>query len=153
MGFNSGFKGLTSALDGGGWSTPRAGRFTPKEETRYSLCRELGGPQGRSGRVRKITLSTGFDPRTVQLVPNSYTDYCFRQEVGFSIQGSDHPKATSYTVQPISTLTLPRLERDSNPRSRVAHSQTVHEATCGSLNRIPDTLTFCITIPMKVTFQ
>ena len=27
--YNSAFKGLTSALDGGGWSTPRPGRFTP----------------------------------------------------------------------------------------------------------------------------
>jgi len=29
MGFNSGFKGLISALDEGGWSKPRPGRFTP----------------------------------------------------------------------------------------------------------------------------
>jgi hypothetical protein len=42
---------LTLALDVGGWSTPRPGRFTPGKETWYSL----GGPQGRSGRVRKIS--------------------------------------------------------------------------------------------------
>ena len=46
---------LTSALDGGGWSTPRSGRFTPGKETRCPLYRRLGGPQGRSGQVRKIS--------------------------------------------------------------------------------------------------
>jgi hypothetical protein len=39
---------LTSALDGGEWSTPRPGRFTPGKYTRYSLYRRPGGPQGRS---------------------------------------------------------------------------------------------------------
>ena len=42
---------LTSALDGGEWSTPRPGRFTPWERTRYSFYRRLGGPQSRSGQV------------------------------------------------------------------------------------------------------
>jgi hypothetical protein len=46
--------------DGGGWSTPRLGRFTPGKETRYPLYRKLGGPQGRSGRVRKISPPTGM---------------------------------------------------------------------------------------------
>ena len=36
-----------------GWLTPRPGRFTPRKETRYPLYRRLGGPEGRSGRVRK----------------------------------------------------------------------------------------------------
>ena len=63
---------LTSALEGGGWSTPRPGRFIPGKETRYPLYRRLGGPQGRSGRVRKISLPPGFDPRT--LLASRYTD-------------------------------------------------------------------------------
>jgi len=33
---------------------------------RYPLYRRLGGPQGRSGLVRKISPPPGFDPRTVQ---------------------------------------------------------------------------------------
>ena len=37
-----------------GCSTSRLGRCTPGKETRYPLYRRLGGPQGRSGRVRKI---------------------------------------------------------------------------------------------------
>ena len=56
----------------GGWSTPRPGRFATGKETLYLLYRRLGGPQGRSERVRKI--STVFDPRTVQPVASCYTD-------------------------------------------------------------------------------
>ena len=65
---------LTLALDGGGWSTPRPGRFTPGKETRYPFYRRLGGPQGRSGRLRKISPPPGFDPRTVQHIESRYTD-------------------------------------------------------------------------------
>jgi len=65
---------LTSALDGGEWSTPRPGRFTPGK-TRYPLYRRLGGPQGRSGQVRKISLSPGFDPRIVLPLASRYTDW------------------------------------------------------------------------------
>jgi hypothetical protein len=39
------------------------------------LCRRLGGPQGRSGRVRKISSPPEFDPRTVQPVASRYTDW------------------------------------------------------------------------------
>jgi len=44
-------------------------------KTRYPLYRRLGGPQGRSGRVRKISPPPGFDPRTVQHVASRYTDW------------------------------------------------------------------------------
>jgi len=37
-------------------------------KTRYPLYRRLGGTQGRSGRVRKISPPPGFDPRIVQPV-------------------------------------------------------------------------------------
>ena len=43
-------------------------------KTRYPLYRRLGGPHGRSGWVRKISLPTGFDPLTVQPVASRYTD-------------------------------------------------------------------------------
>jgi hypothetical protein len=52
---------LTSALDGGGLSKSRPGRFTPGKETRYTFYRRLGGPQRLSGRVREISPSSGFD--------------------------------------------------------------------------------------------
>ena len=41
--------------------------------TRYPLYRRLGGPQGRSGRVRKISPPSGFDLRTVQPVASRCT--------------------------------------------------------------------------------
>jgi hypothetical protein len=66
---------LTPALDEGGWSTPRPGRFTPRKETQYPLYRRLGGPQGRCGRVRKISPPPVFDPWTFQPVASHYTDY------------------------------------------------------------------------------
>ena len=47
----------------------------PPVKTRYPLYRRLGGPQGRSGRVRKISPPPGFDPRTVQPVAIRYTDW------------------------------------------------------------------------------
>ena len=46
----------------------------PLEKTLYPFYRRLGGPQGRSGLVRKISPSPGFDPRTVQPVASRYTD-------------------------------------------------------------------------------
>ena len=42
------------------------GRSLPPGKTRYPLYMRLGGPQGRSGQVRKISPPPGFDPRTVQ---------------------------------------------------------------------------------------
>jgi hypothetical protein len=47
----------------------------PLGMTRYPLYRKQGRPQGRSGRVLKISPSPGFHPRTVQLVASRYTDY------------------------------------------------------------------------------
>jgi hypothetical protein len=61
---------------GGGWLKRRPGRFTSGKETRYPLCRRLGGPQGRSGRLRKISLSPGTDPRTVRPVASRYFGLC-----------------------------------------------------------------------------
>jgi hypothetical protein len=56
-------------------TTPHPTRFMPGRENLYPLYRSLGGPQGQSGRVWKITLSPGFNPRTVQPVANRYTAY------------------------------------------------------------------------------
>ena len=47
----------------------------PPGKIRYLLYRRLGGPQGRSGRVRKISSPQGFDARTVQPVASRYTDW------------------------------------------------------------------------------
>ena len=69
---------MTTALEAGEESAARPGRSLPPEKTRYALYRRLGGPQGRSGQVRKILPPTGFDPRIVQPVVSRYTDYVTR---------------------------------------------------------------------------
>ena len=66
-----------------GWGvsvTPRP-LFTPGEKNRHPLYRRLGGPQGRSGQVRKISPPPGFDLRTVQPVASRYTDYATRPTI------------------------------------------------------------------------
>ena len=45
---------MTTALEGSEGSASRPGRSLPPGKTRYPLYRRLGGPQGRSGQVRKI---------------------------------------------------------------------------------------------------
>ena len=61
-----------------------------QRQTPAPLYRRLGGLQGLSGRLWKISPLSGFDPRTVQPVASLYTDcakpallsivYCFRKE-------------------------------------------------------------------------
>jgi hypothetical protein len=62
---------LSSALDGGEWSTSRPGRFTPGKETRYPLYMRLGGTQGGSGWVLKISPPPGFDPPDRSDIPTT----------------------------------------------------------------------------------
>jgi hypothetical protein len=69
---------MITALEGGKGSGSRPGPSLPPGKTRYPLYRRLGGPQGRSGQVRKISPPPGFDPRTVQPVASRYTDYATR---------------------------------------------------------------------------
>ena len=51
---------MTTALERGEWSASRPGRSLLPGKTRYPLYRRLGGPQGRSGQVRKISPPTGI---------------------------------------------------------------------------------------------
>jgi hypothetical protein len=44
----------------------------PPGKTRYPFYSKLGGPQGWSGRVRKVSPPPGFDPRTIQPLANCY---------------------------------------------------------------------------------
>jgi hypothetical protein len=50
-------------------------------KTLSQLYRRLGGPQGRSGQVHKISPPQGFDPQTVQLVASRYTDWAIQAHV------------------------------------------------------------------------
>ena len=63
----------TSALDGVGGQR-HAQAALPSGKTRYPFYRRFCGPQGRSGRVRKISPPPGFHPRTVYPVTSSCTD-------------------------------------------------------------------------------
>ena len=69
---------MTTALEGGEGSASRPGHSLPPGKTRYPLYRRLGGPQGRSGQVRKISPPPGFYPRTVQSAASRYNDYATR---------------------------------------------------------------------------
>ena len=46
-----------------------------RERDTNPLYRRLGGPQGRSGRVRKISPTPAFDSRNFQPVASRYTYY------------------------------------------------------------------------------
>jgi len=46
---------MTTALKGGEGSASRPGRSLLPGKNRYQLYRRLGGPQDRSGQVRKIS--------------------------------------------------------------------------------------------------
>jgi len=61
---------MTAALEGGEWSAARPGRTLPPGKTRYPLYRRLGGPLGRSGRVKNL-VRTGIRSQTVQPVAQS----------------------------------------------------------------------------------
>jgi len=66
---------LISALDGVGGGRRIPVPFTPEKENWNPLYRRLSGLRSGSGRVRKISPSTGVRSRTVQLVARRDTDY------------------------------------------------------------------------------
>jgi hypothetical protein len=68
-------------LDGGGWLTPRPGRFTPGTETRCPLYRRLRGLQGRSGRVVNISSTPELNPRNIQNTASRCTDWAIAAHI------------------------------------------------------------------------
>ena len=46
----------------------------PSGKTRYPLCRRVGGPEGWSGRLQKISPPPGLESRTAQPIASRYTD-------------------------------------------------------------------------------
>ena len=77
----------------------RPGRFTPEKEKRYPPQRRLGEPQGRSGRVQKISRPSGFDPRTVQPVASRYTDHAIPGYTSFRYLDTVLSKSISMHTQ------------------------------------------------------
>jgi hypothetical protein len=72
----------------------------PPVKSRHLLYRRLGGPQGRSERVRKNSLSPGFDPCTVQPVASRHTDWAIPAHV-------DKQEFFSIPVQAWTALRVP----------------------------------------------
>jgi hypothetical protein len=72
---------MTTALERGEGSASRPGRSLPLEKTWYPLYRRLGGPQGRSGQVRKTSPPPEFHHRIVQPVASRYTDYATHMNI------------------------------------------------------------------------
>ena len=66
----------------GGSSTLRPVRLTPGKD-RYLSCRRPGGPQDRSGRVRKVWSPPGFDSRTAQNLESHYAGPLFSGGTSF----------------------------------------------------------------------
>ena len=64
---------LTSALDGGGWSTPALGSFTTRNDHQVLIVYEAGWAKGPVWTGAENSALPGFDPRTVQPVANRYT--------------------------------------------------------------------------------
>jgi hypothetical protein len=65
---------LTSALGGVSGQCHAPAALHQGKENRHALDRRLGGPQGRSEEVRRISPPLGFCPRPVQPVASRYTD-------------------------------------------------------------------------------
>lgn len=65
---------LTLELEECGVSTLGSGRFIHGKETQYPLYSRVGGTQGQTGRVRKISAPSEFDPKTAQPLASSYID-------------------------------------------------------------------------------
>jgi hypothetical protein len=105
---------MTMALKGGEVSASRPGRSLPPGKTRYPLYSRLGGPQGRSGQMWKISPPPGFDPRTVQPVANRCTDYATRPTCG----ETDTPKIIVPHLQLTNVLKNPSQSTSTdNPSS------------------------------------
>jgi hypothetical protein len=65
---------LTSMLDEVVGQRYAPAALPPRRETQYPLYCSLGGPRSRSGRMRKVSSPSGFDPRTFQPLTGRYTD-------------------------------------------------------------------------------
>jgi hypothetical protein len=87
------------ALEGGAGSASHPGRSLPPEKNRYPLYRRLGGRQDRSGHVRKISPSPGFDARTAQPVASRYTDYATQPTIYEMWKNAVKPDRSQMTIR------------------------------------------------------
>jgi hypothetical protein len=65
----------TTALERGGFSTPRSGLLTPLRETSYPLYKRLDRAPVPVWIFRNILPTMEFEPRTIHPIRRRYTDY------------------------------------------------------------------------------
>jgi hypothetical protein len=102
---------LTSALDGGEWSTSRPERFTIWEIVPgIQLERRLGGPQSRSGRYRggkkvKLSLQEAVEAHIFVRRRGFHIFYTIDSQmaVRFSALHAGHPLPTGFLLEAEST--------------------------------------------------
>jgi len=91
----------------------------PPGKTRYPLYRSLGGPQGQSGQMRKISPPPGLDPSTVQPVASRYTDWATpAPPPQKNLICSIHSRMIGYKHTPNSSVSHIKIElllKDSRP--------------------------------------
>ena len=92
----------------------------PLGKTPYSFYRRLGGPQSRSGQVRKISLLPGFCPRTVQPVASRYTDWAIQPCC---------KRDNNIKVNFISNSLRPSMTYPSNSPRTIIHNQIYTDRT------------------------
>ena len=109
------------ALEGGEVSASRPGRSLPPIKTRYPLYRRLGGPQGRSGQVRKISHPTGIrspdrQARSQSLYRLSYPTHRMRWSLHLN------KKFLMKSAKATTALDFNREVLDSNPSRNTGSS-------------------------------
>ena len=99
----------------------------PPGKTWCPLYRRLGGPQSRSGLVRKISPPSVFDPRTVQPVASRYTNYTTRPTFDPRTVQPVASRYTNYTTRPtIRSPDRPARSQSLYRPSYPAHAQNEH---------------------------
>ena len=82
---------------------PHAPDALPPGVARYPLYRRLSEPQGRSGKMRKVSLPPVFDPGTVKSVASLYTDWAILSHRYWVIQEvNNFIILTQFTLRTIS---------------------------------------------------
>ena len=88
-------------------STPRPGRLTAGNDTRYPLHREMGGLRARLDRCGESRPPLGFNPRTVHHVVSRYTTKLSRPTFT-GCRSTNHVKdSTSFTFTRVHLQRIP----------------------------------------------
>ena len=90
----------------------------PPEWGPVPLYRRPGGPQGRSGRERKISTPIKFDPRTVQPAASCYTDWASHKNHNYvTCKGTMNFKLCRWSIEYIS-MVYEHMKTDADRESK-----------------------------------